>query len=137
LASLQRNAPTERYAARNRICEEQRVAVVRQKLDSSICSVVTFEIFAREGKRQRMEIWAGVLLPYRNNEKPSELLDYLIKTVEEEKEEEEDAGTLSEGVGPMRSRNSGVIGGRPALQTESNRTQRLGRLDESIGRYLI
>jgi superfamily II DNA or RNA helicase len=64
--------------------------------------------FAYEGNKQRMENWASLLVPYRNrpvHEKPSELLDYLIKAVrqEEDEDEEEDAGTLTETVGPAGS----------------------------------
>ena len=46
-----------------------------------------------------MEDWAGLLVPYRNRparEKPSELLAYVIKTVEQEEDEEDDEVTLTE-----------------------------------------
>jgi superfamily II DNA or RNA helicase len=59
--------------------------------------------FAGEGSEKRMEDWAGLLVPYRNRparEKPSELLAYVIKTVEQEEDEEDDEGTLTETVGP-------------------------------------
>ena len=65
--------------------------------------------FRYEGNQTRMENWAGLLVPYRNRpaqEKPSELLVYLIKTVEQDEDEEDDAGALTEAVGPTGSDDS-------------------------------
>ena len=86
--------------------------------------------FAAEGNRNRMEAWAGLLIPYRNRsgkEKPDELLDYLIEIVrrEEEGEAEDDGGTLTESVGPS---------GAPEKRHEEQ--NRLGQLVDEYARLL-
>jgi superfamily II DNA or RNA helicase len=67
--------------------------------------------FGSEGNETRMENWAGLLVPYRNRsvrEKPRELLAYLMKTVEQDADEDgdEDAGALTEAVGPAASNDA-------------------------------
>lgn len=61
--------------------------------------------FSDEGNLATMQHWAGLLVPYRNrsaNERPENLLDYLIERVTEEEEEPEDEETavLPDSVGP-------------------------------------
>jgi hypothetical protein len=62
--------------------------------------------FGEDGNRNRMEQWAGFLIPYRNrsaHEKPADLLAYLIENSKREKKgdvEEADSSTLAETVGP-------------------------------------
>jgi superfamily II DNA or RNA helicase len=67
--------------------------------------------FGSEGNETRMQNWAGLLVPYRNRsvrEKPRELLAYLMKTVEQDADEDgdEDAGALTEAVGPAASNDA-------------------------------
>lgn len=87
--------------------------------------------FAAEGNRNRMETWAGLLIPYRNRsvkERPDELLDYLIEIVQREEEEEDtegDAGTLTESHGPR---------GNPEKRHEEQ--NRLGQLLDQYARLL-
>ncbi len=87
--------------------------------------------FSQAGNRNRMEGWAGLLVPYRNrpaNERPESLLDYLIGAVREEEEEDPedtDTGTLSEAVG------SGLPG-----PTSEEDQRRLGQLLDKYARLL-
>jgi superfamily II DNA or RNA helicase len=82
--------------------------------------------FAAEGRRNRMETWTSLLIPYRARsakEKPGELLDYLIDAVghEEDEDAEESEGTLAEAVGPSAA--------------DENRREEERRLGQLLDRY--
>jgi superfamily II DNA or RNA helicase len=93
--------------------------------------------FRHEGSRPRMENWAGLLIPYRNrsvSEKPSQLLDHLVERIEQEQrnrtgdqeeDQEGDAGTLAENVGPAGSDNA-----------RDEEKRRLGLLLDEYGRLI-